>query len=189
MQWRGPVLGAFLLLLPLPCHRPAEIPQPETPSYLTTPLSEYDGLIKAVADSAGWDWRLLASVVYHESRFHNEAQSHRGATWLMQINSARYTEEELLDPRRNLTIGTRYLSALREMFPAASPLEKLKFSLAAYNLGDGRLRRLISTAAEAGADTLYWDSVAAFLPQGHHTVSYVDKVLSTYEDYAQKYPR
>lgn len=186
--FQGLLLSALLLLVPLPCHRYAERPPVQVPEYTTEPLSEYDKLIKAAADSVDWDWRLLAAVVYHESRFHNQAQSHRGATGLMQIHSTRYTEEELLDPRRNLSIGARYLRKMQKMFPAASPIENLKFALAAFNLGDGRLRRLLHEAALQGADTTRWDGVAALLPEGHHTVSYVEKVLATYEDYATKYP-
>lgn len=194
MRYRGLLWGLLLavplLLFPLPCHRnsDSEIPRVQL-EYSSQPLSPYDAILRQVADSVGWDWRLLASVVYHESRFHNEAQSHRGATGLMQINSDRYSEEALLDPRTNISIGARYLKKLQGMFPAASPVENLKFALAAFNLGDGRLRKIIHQAALQGADTTYWNNVATQLPEGHHTVKYVEKVLSTYELYARKYPK
>ena len=48
-------------------------------------ISPYDDIIKFHADSLGWDWRVLAAVVYQESRFHLEARSHRGASGLMQM--------------------------------------------------------------------------------------------------------
>ncbi len=48
-------------------------------------ISPYDSLIRSHADSLGWDWHLLAAVIYQESRFHIEAVSPRGAAGLMQM--------------------------------------------------------------------------------------------------------
>ena len=154
-----------------------------------TSISQYDNLLRAMADSIGWDWRLLSAVVYHESRFHNEATSYRGARGLMQIRSSRYSEEELANPARNLSIGSRYLQRLERMFPGANPMESKKFSLAAYNFGEGKVSRLIHRADSLGLDATRWDNVATLLPQGHHTVSYVNNVLDTYAYYSRLYPR
>ena len=152
-------------------------------------ISEYDNLLRHSADSIGWDWRLIAAVVYHESRFHNEANSSKGAIGLMQIRSSRYTEEELLNPARNLSIGTRYLRKLENMFPAAGPMDSLKFALAAFNIGEGKVARLAEEAEKAGLDPTRWDEVARMLPEGHHTIAYVNNVLDTYSYYTQLYPR
>ena len=152
-------------------------------------ISEYDRLLKNSADSIGWDWRLIAAVVYNESRFHNEANSSKGAIGLMQIRSARYTAEELLIPERNLSIGTRYLQKLENMFPAAGPMDSVKFALAAFNIGEGKVARLISQAGDAGLDTLRWDQVSTMLPERHHTTAYVNNVLDTYAYYCLIYPR
>ena len=190
---RGLALAALLLLLPHKEHW-SRLPEkgffqafPQTRLHQES-LSAYDQLIRQYADSIGWDWRLIASVVYHESRFNNDARSGKGALGLMQIRSSRYTEEELLNPARNLQVGTRYLRKLEGMFPAATPLDSVKYALAAFNLGDGRVRGLVNKAGEAGQDVSRWDSVATFLPQGHHTVSYVEKVLDTYAQYCSQYP-
>ena len=51
-------------------------------------ISEYDEIIKSYADELGWDWRLLASQVYQESRFDPEANSWVGAQGLMQLMPA-----------------------------------------------------------------------------------------------------
>ena len=154
-------------------------------------ISPYDRMLKASADSIGWDWRLLAAVVYHESRFHNEASSVKGATGLMQIRSDRYSTESLLDPAKNLSVGSRYLHKLEVMFSrnAADPTQALQFALAAFNLGDGRVKKLIEAAGAAGRDTTRWDSVASMLPARHHTITYVDEVLDTYAYYSRIYPR
>lgn len=150
-------------------------------------ISPYDHLLKAAAENIGWDWRMLAAMVYHESRFHNEARSPKGARGLMQIISQRYEEEELLDPARNLAIGTHYLNYLEGLFDAATPLESKKFALAAYNLGEGKVSQLIERTRAGGRDATRWDNVARDLPEGHHTIAYVNKVLDTYFNYIERY--
>lgn len=150
-------------------------------------ISPYDHLIREAAAGIGWDWRLLAALIYHESRFHNEAQSVHGARGLMQILSERYTEEELLNPENNLSIGTRYLYRLERQYEAATPLDSIQFALAAYNLGEGKVGRLIERTRERGLDATRWSNVAQSLPEGHHTVAYVDKILDKYFEYRKLY--
>ena len=158
------------------------------PVNLTT-ISAYDNLLHAAADSIGWDWRLLAAIVYHESRFNNNATSHKGARGLMQIRSSRYTPEELSNPVRNLEVGSQYLRRLQSRYNTADPMEGVKFSLAAYNYGESNVSRLIYRADTLGLDATRWDNVATLLPEGHHTVSYVNNVLDTYAYYSRIYPR
>ena len=67
-------------------------------------------------------------------------------------------------------------------------MEAIKFALASYNLGDGRVASLVERADTLGLDATRWDSVATLLPKGHHTVSYVNNVLNTYSRYARQYP-
>ena len=153
-------------------------------------ISRYDGLIKKHASDIGWDWRLIAAIIYNESRFHNEASSHKGAQGLMQILSDKYTLEELNDPDRNLEIGTRHLRRLQRMYApqTANETECLKFVLAAYNVGEGKIQRCIDEARSQGLDTTRWSSVSTMLPKGHHTIKYVENVLDTYRDYSRIFP-
>lgn len=165
----------------------------KTPSL--TSISPYDDLIRRSAGELGWDWRLLSSLVYHESRFTIDANSSRGAVGLMQIRSARYSVDTLLDPVVNLSVGTRYLGYLQEMFSkvAADTTECLKFTLAAYNAGEGNILRSIRYASRAGVDTTRWEPVSSVFPQvpgfrGTQTSAYVEKVLDTYALYSRIYP-
>ena len=153
-------------------------------------ISRYDNLIKKHAANTGWDWRLIAAIIYNESRFNNDASSHKGAQGLMQILSPKYTYEEVNDPDRNLEIGTRYLRRLQKMYApvTADETECLKFVLASYNAGEGKIQRCIEEAREKGLDTSRWDPVSTVLPKGHHTVSYVENVLDTYRDYSRIFP-
>lgn len=189
------ILALFLVLILLlvPCSG-IRHPLPERHTVGGKPLppglAHYDRLIREAAGKIDWDWRLVAAVVHQESRFNSQARAEDGAgIGLMQINSARYSEDTLLNPAVNLSIGTAYLKRLEHMFPAAGALDTLKFSLAAYNMGDGKVKRLVARAGEAGVDTTRWDEVATLLPKGHRTVRYVDEVLDTYRHYAQVLPR
>lgn len=185
----GAALAIPLLLIPV-TRTPRVSPDETQVEWPVNPgsISQYDTIIRQAAENIGWDWRLLSAVIYHESRFHNEAQSAKGARGLMQIRSQRYTPEELSNPSRNLYVGTRYLKKLEKRYADTGPVEAIKFALASYNLGDGRVASLVERADTLGLDATRWDSVATLLPKGHHTVSYVNNVLNTYSRYARQYP-
>lgn len=178
-----------LLLIPFRIHRHSlpEKPFVRVPDVSAT-LSPYDELIREYADSIGWDWRLVAAIVRQESRFNPQVQSAQGAVGLMQIQSPRYSAQQLLDPGMNLRIGTRYLKKLEGMFPAATALDTLEFTLGAFNMGDGKMRRLQAEAAEKGLDPTRWDDVMSLFPRGHHTLRYVRSILRTYDEYRYCYP-
>ena len=152
---------------------------------LPAPLSPYDSLIRMYADSIGWDWRLVAAVIRQESHFNSHVVSPGGAVGLMQIQSDKYSLPTLLDPEQNIRIGTRYLRKLEQMFSAASALDTLKFTLTAYNLGDGKLRQLKADAAARGRDADQWDQV---LPLRHKSRHYVNSILRQFEHYLATQP-
>lgn len=156
-----------------------------------TAISQYDRLLRASADSTGLDWRMLAAVVYHESRFHSDANSAKGAMGLMQIRSRKYSDEMLRNPASNISVGSRYLSSLIKRYEkdSADYMEAVKFALAAYNYGEGKLANMREETKAAGEDPTRWDSVKMLLPEGHHTRSYVENVLNTYAYYSKLYPR
>ena len=161
-----------------------------------TSISPYDHIVKQNANALGWDWRLLSAIIYHESKFINESCSDKGAVGLMQIRNDNYSVDTLLDPAVNVSIGTKYLSYLSNMFAdrGADSLECLKLTLAAYNCGEGNVLKCIRTAEELGVDPTRWDSIVSIIPQvpgfhGKQTIAYVREVLDTYDEYAEVYPR
>ena len=161
-----------------------------------TSISPYDAIVKQNAGEMGWDWRLLSAMIYHESKFINESCSDKGAVVLMQIHSDRYSVDTLLDPAVNISIGTKYLTYLSNMFAehGADSVECLKFALAAYNCGEGNVLKCIRTAEELGVDPTRWDNVVSVIPEvpgfhGKQTIAYVREVLDTYEEYSEVYPR
>src|SRR5690606_38965088 len=78
-------------------------------------LSPYDDLIKTGAVALGWDWRLLAAVIYQESRFEENDESWAGARGLMQLMpqpAERFGAADVNNPAENLQAGVRYLQYL-----------------------------------------------------------------------------
>ena len=124
-------------------------------------ISPYDSLIQTQAAALGWDWRLLASQVYQESRFDANATAWTGARGLMQLMPS--TAEELgvsdpSQPEQSLEGGVRYLHQLRGAFEEIpDSLQQIKFTLAAYNCGLGHVQDARRLAATRGLDPDRWD--------------------------------
>ncbi len=170
----------------------------------TTVISPYDGLIRKYAATLGWDWRMLASVLYQESRFAIGSASFRGAQGLMQVmpsTATYYNIDNLLDPEQNIIAGTKHLRRLQNMFrkEGLEGEELIKFTLAAYNAGEGRIIDCRNLAASRQIDNTVWNEVVKVIPlmredsileeesvrlgkfQGHETIAYVDHVFSHYD--------
>ena len=174
-------------------------------------LSPYDNIIKKYADELGWDWRMLAAVVYQESKFSINSTSHRGAKGLMQVmpQTARYYEiSDLLDPEQNIKAGTRHLKRLQKLYSKSGmdSVEKVKFTLAAYNAGEGRIADCRRFAESRNADKNSWESIVSIIPlmrdesileeesvklgkfEGYETIAYIDSVMAIYDAFCKICP-
>lgn len=205
-----PVSLRLAVSAPPPVTEPAPKPWDGTcENYLISP---YDSLVKIYADSAGLDWRLVSAVIYHESLFDTAAVSHRGAVGLMQLmpeTAASLGTEHLSDPVESIRAGTAYLKRMHYNYRglAENGVERLKFMLAAYNAGAGRIRDCINYARYRGVDPSRWENVAEVIPEmdsddmlqldtlkfgrfnGAETISYVRNVMDRYERYCRRVPR
>src|SRR5262249_19122976 len=82
---------------------------------------------------------LGAAIVEAESGFHPHPGSPPGAVGLTQVlpsTAEEYGEKDLLDPRVNLDVGSRYLGELITGYNG-----DLELALAAYNAGPGTVER------------------------------------------------
>jgi len=98
-------------------------------------ISQYDNLIKKYAVQLGWDWRILAAVIYRESQFNPKAKSWAGARGLMQLMpvvAKKYGVKNLNDPVQNIKAGMKYLKWLDNYWSKyiTDKTERIKFVLA-----------------------------------------------------------
>lgn len=178
---------------------------------VTDRVSPYDDLFREYADKLGWDWRMLAAVVYQESKFSINSKSCRGAQGLMQVMPAtakHYDIDDLLDPEKNLQAGTNHLLRLQKMFSRheLDQIELIKFTLAAYNAGEGRIADCRNFAVSQQVDSNKWEEIVKIIPlmredsiledesvklgkfQGYETIAYVDNIMAIYEAICQICP-
>lgn len=102
-------------------------------------ISPYDKLIKKYSKSIHWDWRLVASQVYQESKFDPRVSSWAKASGLMQLMPN--TAKELgvtnrSDPEQSIRGGTKYLNQIWKKFDKITDsVQRIKFTMASYNCG------------------------------------------------------
>lgn len=128
------------------------------------------------------------AITRQESGFMTDARSHAGALGLMQLMPATAqetarrnniplanTSSAVLDPERNIALGTAYLSQLYSQFRGNRVLAS-----AAYNAGPGRVRQWTRDLPAMPADI--WIETIPF----DETRSYVQSVLTYGVIYGEK---
>jgi len=170
-------------------------------------LSPFDEQLKAGAEEIGWDWRLIASMVYQESNFNPRVESWAGAIGLMQImpeTGTYFGVQNLWEPTQNIKVGIRFLKFLDKQWAktVTDPEERMKFVLASYNVGLSHVTDAQKLARKYGKDPTRWeDNVEFYLlkksdPQYYRDpvvvvgycrcvgpVNYVKEVLQRYDEY------
>ena len=169
-------------------------------------ISSYDEIIKDAAKDLGWDWRLLAALVYKESGFDTTAVSYAGAEGLLQlmpVTLERFGVTNPNDPVQSLNGGVKYLMYLDKFWKERVPEtnERLKFILASYNIGQGHVEDAWRLTQKYGKNTHSWKDVSVYLnlksdpeiyrdqvvksgyAKGHIAVKYVRDVLDLFYSY------
>ena len=154
---------------------------PETVRQTVYPL-RYEQTIREASEENGLEPAFVAGVVYTESRFRTDAESHREAYGLMQLlpQTAEFIgrrsgiEGNYRDPRVNLRLGSWYLGYLEGRYKGDERL-----MLAAYNSGEGTVDAWL---AEEGFD------VARDIPY-EETREYVEDALEARRTYRELYGR
>jgi membrane-bound lytic murein transglycosylase F len=172
-------------------------------------LGPFDALFREHAPTLGWDWRLLASQAFQESRFDPRATSWAGAMGVLQLmpgTARQYGVSDAYDPAQNVAGAVRFLDWLQtEFWPERVPdeEERLKFVLASYNAGPGHVDDARRLTEKYGGDQNTWTDVAYWLLRkserevytdpvvrhgfcrGLEPVTYVGRILDRYNHYLQ----
>ncbi len=172
-------------------------------------LSPYDDLIRRYALQYGFDWRLIASQMYQESRFNPDARSWVGAIGLMQVMPRTALEmgfKDVRPPEAGIHAGIKYLAWVRDRHESdLSVKDRTWFSLAAYNAGLGHVIDARALAKKRKLDPNRWfgnvEQAMLLLEKpyfarrarfgycrGQEPVDYVRKIRDRYEAYLRAAP-
>jgi membrane-bound lytic murein transglycosylase F len=146
-------------------------------------ISEWDDVLKEKSPVYDLDWRLIASLIYQESRFKPDAVSWMGAFGLMQLMPG---TAEMFDitydspPEDNIEAGLKYLRELDQRLEdiIIDDEQRLKFVLAAYNAGIAHVFDARRLAIKYNRDPNVWeDNVDYFLLNKSNPKYYKDSVV------------
>jgi len=184
---------------PVPVRRP-EIPDGS--------LSPFDEVLQWAGRRHGIDWRLLASLMYEESRFDPEAVGPGGSAGLFQFMPFTWREMGVEDPHHPADAadaGARYLRRLMDLFDDLPLPDRVAMAIAGYNVGPGHVFDARRLARRLGYDPDRWagnvetamllledPEVAREFPSGvcrcRRAVNYTRRILRRYHAYAEQFP-
>ena len=173
-------------------------------------ISQFDPFFKKYAKEIGWDWRLLASVSYQESRFLTDGVSWAGASGLMGLmpktaEAFGLTADQIHDPEMNIKAAAGFIQRLNQIYSSVENKdERILFVIASYNSGSGHIQDAQALAAKYGKDPGKWDDVEEYLKlkqlpeyyndpvcksgyfRGSETFNYVQSVIERWHYYQGK---
>jgi membrane-bound lytic murein transglycosylase F len=126
-------------------------------------LSPFDGQIRELSKTISWDWRLLASLIYEESKFRTGLTSSHHATGLMQLmpeTARKFGMDSASSPARQLLAGVKFIQWLnQQLLPEIiDRRERINFILASYNVGLGKVLAAREKAVRSGKDPNRWNN-------------------------------
>ncbi len=140
------------------------------------------------------DWLLLAAQGYQESQLDQSKISPAGAVGIMQIKPSTAADanvgiDNVYDKENNIHAAAKYLDFLRSRYfsdPAIDPLNALLFSLAAYNVGPGKMSQILKLTAAQGLNPNEWFGqveLVAAREVGREPVQYVSNIYKYYASF------
>jgi len=145
----------------------------------------FQDIMHPTAQALNLDMAWVYGLIRQESRFVRKAQSHVGASGLMQVMPAtarlvarkiglNFNQSQLNEINTNILLGTNYLSMVLNALDGSQTL-----ATAAYNAGPGRPRAWRSTLTRAVEGAIFAESIPFSETRG-----YVKNVLSNATYYA-----
>ncbi len=168
-------------------------------SDMLTKLPRYESLFKNASDKFKFDWKLLASISYQESKWNNKAVSPTGVKGLMMltIDTAKMLNVDRLIPKESIFGGAQYFSELLEKYSNHSDETKINLALAAYNAGPNHINDIILLADKSGDNINDWSTLKDYLyklnqkkyykkmkygyARGWEAVQYIENVKQYYD--------
>lgn len=206
-HYRGTVFNILYRRYHKNARRAAAVRDDELRADKSGRLTPWDVTFQAVAKELGVDWRLLASQAYQESRLNPLAVSPFGAQGLMQIMPATARElgiKDPFDPVESIEGAGRYVRELMRRYDAEGVAlkDRVRFALAAYNVGAGHIADARKLAEQQGWNPNRWfghvERALRLLSKpryfrgakygycrGEEPVRYVSEIQSRYDAYVR----
>jgi membrane-bound lytic murein transglycosylase F len=135
---------------------------------IKTRLKYYEKFFKKYGEKYNVPWTLLASIAYQESHWNPHAKSFTGVKGMMMLTN--YTAKLLgvknrLDAKESIIGGTRHIKQMIKNVPKEIKDEdRLRFALAAYNIGMGHIYDAQKLAKKLGYNKNIWSDLKKVLP-------------------------
>ncbi|MDD2651796.1 MAG: membrane-bound lytic murein transglycosylase MltF [Sulfurimonas sp.] len=172
---------------------------------IKTLLPKYEHYFKEASGKYNIPYSVLAALSYQESHWNPNAVSFTGVRGLMMLtqNTADLLGvKDRTDPKDSVFGGAKHLREMLTNIPAeVGGEERLKFALAAYNIGLGHVFDAQKLAQQLGLNQNSWTDLKVVLPllsqkkyyktlkhgyaRGSEAVRYVDAIYD-YRDILQK---
>ena len=151
-------------------------------------------LFQRYGEQYGFHWLRLAAQGYQESGLRQNRRSPAGAVGIMQIKPSTAADrnvgiKDISTPENNIHAGAKYMRFLADRYfdePGMNDINRWIFSLAAYNAGPAKVRRMRNEAQEKGYDPNVWfDNVEIIAGRriGRETVTYISNIYRYYVAY------
>ena len=140
------------------------------------------------------DWRLFKAQGMAESDLIPTAKSRVGARGIMQlmpstfaqIRKARPEFRSIEDPRWNIAAGIMHDRYLWTLYPQLPDDERHRFMFAAYNAGEGTIRRAQGVAQARQLDAGRWEHIESVAPavqrwRYRETLGYVRRIEANHD--------
>ena len=173
-------------------------------------LSAYDDIFKVAAAAYDFDWRLLASIAYHESKFNPTVRGFGGSYGMMQFMphvGPKFGVYPGSSPEVQIMGGMKKISKdFNSWGEIPDVSQRQKFTLATYNAGKGHIEDAQRLAKKHGLNPLVWDDnvekmmlnlskgqyyrdpvVRNGALRGTRTYNYVRAIYTRYEEWKSVY--
>lgn len=175
-------------------------------------ISPYDDILKSEAAIYGWDWRLLAAIMYQESKFETWKVSWAGAFGLfgfMPGTAEQYGISPSSPPDAQIRAAIKKLDKNYKEWATEikDSVECMNFTLATFNSGRGHIDDARALCDKYGKDKNIWtghvnemilnlskpqyyrdEVVKNGYCRGVETYEYIIEVRQRYEEYKAAFP-
>lgn len=159
-------------------------------------LNNLSGIFKLYSKEYQFDWLMISAQSFQESRFNNNLVSHAGAIGLMQILPKTAKEpyvniKHIEKPENNVHAGVKYLRFIKDRYYSntqITPENQLYFTLASYNAGPAKIRRMRQLAIRNGYNPNIWFNHVEVMARKYiskEPVNYVANISRYYLIYKQ----